>query len=81
MGKIKFYETTNRLPVEILLDLYRSTQYVKAIFMPCFFDLPVGSNTETSRILYEHKIEPSSIIGGLNLHIKMCMNAHFYVQV
>jgi len=37
MGEIKFSETINRLPVEILLDLYKSLQHDKAIFMPCFF--------------------------------------------
>ena len=82
MGEIKFSETINRLPVEIRLDLYRSIQHDKAIFMPCFFHLPAGSNTEKSRNLYEHKIESSSIIEvHRQMHRKMCKCAHFYVQV
>jgi len=62
MGEIKFFETINRLPVEIPLDLNRSIQHDEAIFMPCFFHLPAGSNPEKYRNLYEHKIESSSII-------------------
>jgi hypothetical protein len=64
MSEIKFYETINRFPVEILLDLYCSIQNDKAISMPCFFNLPIGPNTRKSRNSYEHKIESSSITDG-----------------